>query len=173
MSEEKPPEPPSTPPQPGEKKSGRKGCVIAMLLGLAGLIFLVAGGVEEALQNGLWVSFGVIGIAVVLVTTPGYKPRETPSQGCLLAMLLSFAGLIFFCVLGVLGEVGEDWPVFTAVIYLLLLHTVVGPILLMLVVVIGWVYFRRKLRNRRKSAHDEDWNSKGEEVETEEEALHE
>ena len=169
MSEEKPPEPPSTPPQPGEKKSGRKGCVIAMLLGLAGLIFLVAGGVEEALQNGLWVSFGVIGIAVVLVTTPGYKPRETPSQGCLLAMLLSFAGLIFFCVLGVLGEVGEDWPVFTAVIYLLLLHTVVGPILLMLVVVIGWVYFRRKLRNRRKSAHDEHLKSKGEEVESEDE----
>ena len=73
-------------------------------------------------------------------------------------------------MLGVLGEVGEDWPVFTAVIYLLLLHTVVGPILLMLVVVIGWVYFRRKLRNRRKSAHDEHLKSKGEEVETEEEA---
>ena len=165
MSEEKPPEPPSTPPQPGEKKSGRKGCVIAMLLGLAGLIFLVAGGVEEALQNGLWVSFGVIGIAVVLVTTPGYKPRETPSQGCLLAMLLSFAGLIFFCVLGVLGEVGEDWPVFTVVIALPLLL-----ILLPLVVVIGWVYSHRKLRNRRKSAHDEHLKSKGEEVETEEEA---
>ena len=165
MSEEKPPEPPSTPPQPGEKKSGRKGCVIAMLLGLAGLIFLVAGGVEEALQNGLWASFGLIGIAVVLATTPGYKPREIPSQGCLLAMLLSFAGLIFFCVLGVLGEVGEDWPLFTVVIALPLLL-----ILLPLVVVIGWVYFHRKLRNRRKSAHDESWNSKGEEVESLEES---
>ena len=165
MSEEKPPEPPSTPPQPGEKKSGRKGCLLAILLGNAVLIFLIAGGVEGALQNGLWVSFGVIGIAVVLVTTPGYKPREIPSQGCLLAMLLSFAGLIFFCVLGVLGEVGEDWPLFTVVIALPLLL-----ILLPLVVVIGWVYFRRKLRNRRKSAHDEYLKSKGEEVESEEEA---
>ena len=165
MSEEKPPEPPSTPPQPGEKKSGRKGCLLAILLGNAVLIFLIAGGFEGALQNGLWVSFGVIGIAVVLVTTPGYKPREIPSQGCLLAMLLSFAGLIFFCVLGVLGEVGEDWPVFTVVIALPLLL-----ILLPLVVVIGWVYSHRKLRNRRKSAHDEYLKSKGEEVESEEEA---
>ena len=94
------------------------------------------------------------------------KPREIPSQGCLLAMLLSFAGLIFFCVLGVLGEVGEDWPLFTVVIALPLLL-----ILLPLVVVIGWVYFHRKLRNRRKSAHDEYWNSKGEEVDSLTESL--
>ena len=45
MSEEKPPEPPSVPLRPYWKKSESKGCVIAMLLGFAGLIFLgVLGG---------------------------------------------------------------------------------------------------------------------------------
>ena len=42
MSEEKPPEAPSAPLRPYLKKSERKGCVIAMLLGFAGLIVLGA-----------------------------------------------------------------------------------------------------------------------------------
>ena len=166
MSEEKPPEPPSAPQQPDEKKSGSKGWVIARLLGLAGLIFLFGGRLEGTAQYGLWfLTFGVIGIVVVLVTTPGYKPREIPSQGCLRAILLGFAGLTFFCVLGLLVEAGDDWALLKVVIALPLLL-----ILLPLVVVIGWVYFHRKLRNRRESAHDEDWNTKGEEVETVEES---
>ena len=99
MREEKPPEPTSVPQQPDEKKSGSKGWVIARLLGLAGLIFLFAGRGEGTAQYGLWfLAFGVIGIVVVLITTPGYKPREIPSQGCLLAILLGFAGLIFLRV---------------------------------------------------------------------------
>ena len=44
MSEEKPPEPPSPPQQPSEKKSGSVGCVIAILMGFACLIFLGALG---------------------------------------------------------------------------------------------------------------------------------
>ena len=73
MSEEKPPEPPSAPQQPGEKKSGSKGCVIAMLLGFAGLMFLGfwgsgATGVEDAF---FVVIIRVIWSVVVLVTTPG------------------------------------------------------------------------------------------------------
>ena len=166
MREEKPPEPTSVPQQPDEKKSGSKGWVIARLLGLAGLIFLFAGRGEGTAQYGLWfLAFGVIGIVVVLITTPGYKPREIPSQGCLRAILLGFAGLTFFCVLGLLVEAGDDWALLKVVIALPLLL-----ILLPLVVVIGWVYFHRKLRNRRESAHDEDWNTKGEEVETVEES---
>ena len=98
------------------------------------------------------------------------KPPEIPSQGCLLAMLLSFAGLICFCVLGVSGGLGEDYRLVTLVIFAFLVFTPAGPILLVLVVIIGCVYFKRKLRNRRKSAHDEYWNSKGEEVESLEES---
>lgn len=68
-------------------------------------------------------------------------------------------------MLGLLVEVGDDWALLKVVIALPLLL-----ILLPLVVVTGWVYFHRKIRNRRESAHDEDWNTKGEEVETVEES---
>ena len=55
MSEEKPLEPTSAPQQPDEKKSGSKGCVIAMLLGfiIAGLIYI---GVSEGSEG--WIELG-------------------------------------------------------------------------------------------------------------------
>jgi len=96
MSEEKPPEAPSAPLRPYLKKSERKGCVIAMLLGFAGLFFLgvLGAGLDGYQRDGIW----------------------------------SLASLIFKIILGVL------------------LHTVLGPILLILVVVIGGVLLGCKMR---------------------------
>ena len=55
MSEEKPPEAPSAPLRPYLKKSERKGCVIAMLLGFAGLILGVMWvGLDGDQGDGIW-----------------------------------------------------------------------------------------------------------------------
>ena len=94
MSEEKPPEPPSAPLRPYLKKSERKGCVIAILMGLVCLIVGVTwAGLDGYERDGIW----------------------------------WLASLIFKIIAGVL------------------LHTFLGPILLILVVVIG-VGFGCKMR---------------------------
>ena len=115
MSEEKPPEPPSAPLRPYLKKSERKGCVIAMLLGfiIAGLIYI---GVSEGSEG--WIEFGpqlfsiaVIAIyvlwpiwlmlGVVICVLCLWQMRKSSNQeeenlkkserkGCLIAMLLGF-----------------------------------------------------------------------------------
>ena len=115
MREEKPPEPPSAPQQPYLKKSERKGCVIAMLLGfiIAGLIYI---GVSEGSEG--WIEFGpqlfsiaVIAIyvlwpiwlmlGVVICVLCLWQMRKSSNQeeenlkksgrkGCLIAMLLGF-----------------------------------------------------------------------------------
>ena len=151
MSEEKPPEPTSVPQQPDEKKSGSNGWVIARLLGLAGLIFLFAGRFEGTAQYGLWfLAFGVIGIVVVLITTPGYKPREIPSQGWLLALLLGFAGLIFLGFL-VSGAVSVEDAVFLVIIRVIwgvvvLVTTPGWQMFLISVLAIGVIWAKRKRR---------------------------
>ena len=75
MSEEKPPEPPSAPLRPYWKKSESKGCVIAMLLGFAGLIFLgfLVSGATSVEDAVFLVIIRVIWSVVVLVTTPGWQ----------------------------------------------------------------------------------------------------
>ena len=55
MSEEKPPEPPSAPLRPYLKKSERKGCVIAILMGLVCLIVGVTwAGLDGYQLDGIW-----------------------------------------------------------------------------------------------------------------------
>ena len=75
MSEEKPSVQPSAPQQPDEKKSESKGCVIAMLLGFAGLIFLgfLVSGATSVEDAVFLVIIRVIWGVVVLVTTPGWQ----------------------------------------------------------------------------------------------------
>ena len=75
MREEKPPEPPSAPLRPYWKKSESKGCVIAMLLGFAGLIFLgfLVSGATSVEDAVFLVIIRVIWSVVVLVTTPGWQ----------------------------------------------------------------------------------------------------
>ena len=75
MSEEKPPEPPSAPLRPYWKKSESKGCVIALLLGFAGLIFLglLVSGATSVEDAVFLVTIRVIWGVVVLVTTPGWQ----------------------------------------------------------------------------------------------------
>ena len=75
MSEEKPSEPPSAPRQPGEKKSGWKRWLLALLLGFAGLTFLgfLVSGAASVEDAFFLVIIRVIWGVVVLVTTPGWQ----------------------------------------------------------------------------------------------------
>ena len=115
MSEEKPSEPTSAPLRPYLKKSERKGCVIAMLLGfiIVGLIYI---GVSEGSEG--WIEFGpqlfsIAGIAiytlwpiwlmlgVIIGVVCLWNMRKSSNQeegnlkksgrkGCVIAMLLGF-----------------------------------------------------------------------------------
>ena len=127
MSEEKPSEPTSAPLRPYLKKSERKGCVIAMLLGfiIAGLIYI---GVSEGSEG--WIEFGpqlfsIAGIAiytlwpiwlmlgVIIGVVCLWNMRKSSNQeeenlkksgrkGCVIAILLCFiffiAGVIYMNV---------------------------------------------------------------------------
>ena len=92
MSEEKPSEPTSAPLRPYLKKSERKGCVIALLLGfiIAGLIFIgVSGGWEVWKESApylfyvaviviypLWPIWLIEGIVAVGISLGRMKRRE-------------------------------------------------------------------------------------------------
>ena len=112
MSEEKPSEPPSAPRQPGEKKSGWKRWLLALLLGFAGLTFL------GALWDPGWINLDFYGLFLVaagsilvalrwgLLTdsskTKVPKKQEGPSMVRLILVFVGIAAcvpLIYLCVM--------------------------------------------------------------------------
>ena len=127
MSEEKPPEAPSAPLRPYLKKSERKGCVIAMLLGfiIVGLIYIgVSEGSEGWIEFGpqlfsiaaiaiyvLWPIWLMLGVVIGVVCLWNMRKssnqeegnlKKSGRKGCVIAMLLCFiffiAGVIYMNV---------------------------------------------------------------------------